>query len=201
MLVVGVTGGIGSGKSTFARLLADRGAYLIDADAISREEMQPGQSGWKAAVDQFGDEILSAASLDIDRKRLAAIVFSDKEKLAALNAIMHPRIFRHIADELDALRPTDTIVVLDAPLLVETGLVDIADVVVVITAPRPMRIGRLSDRGLSLVDATARIAAQAPEEELVTRADFVVTNDRDLALLEKRVDEIWQDILAWPKKR
>src|SRR5688572_14864126 len=128
MLVAGLTGGIGSGKSTFAALLAERGAQVIDADQIGRDILRPGEPAWHSVVDQFGDEILSPGTMNIDRKQLAGIVFSDPGKLAALNAITHPAIVARIADDLERLRNTDEVVILDAALIVELGLTDTVDV-------------------------------------------------------------------------
>jgi dephospho-CoA kinase len=133
MLLVGLTGGIGAGKSTFAALLAERGAQIIDADVLARDALRPGEDAWKAVVEQFGDEILAAGSMEVDRKRLAAIVFNDAKQRVTLNAIVHPVILRRIADTLDTLRATDEIVILDAALLVETGLDKDLDAVVVVT--------------------------------------------------------------------
>ena len=195
MLVVGLTGGIGAGKSTFAALLAKRGAHVVDADRIGHEVLAPGQPAWHSVVDQFGDEILAAAGLDIDRKRLAAIVFSDRAKLAALNAITHPEILRRVADEIDVHRHTDGVVVLDAALIVEMGLADALDVVVVVTSPAELRKQRLmNNRGMSASDVDARMAAQATGEELVTRADIVVVNEGDEVALAAEADRVWSEL-------
>src|ERR687884_2222146 len=117
MLVAGLTGGIGSGKSTFAALLAERGAQVVDADALGRLALRPGQPAWHSVVDQFGEEVLTPHTMQIDRKLVADIVFNDRDKLAALNAIVHPVILKGIADDLERLRETDAIVVLDAALV------------------------------------------------------------------------------------
>jgi dephospho-CoA kinase len=197
MLLVGLTGGIGAGKSTFAALLAERGAQIIDADLLGRDALRPGEDAWKAVVEQFGDEILAAGSMEVDRKRLAAIVFNDAKQRVALNAIVHPVILRRIADTLDTLRATDDIVVLDAALLVETGLDKDLDAVVVVTAKEQARENRLvMGRGMSRADIKARIAAQAPESELLERADVVVRNDRDLEQLASEADRVWDRLLS-----
>lgn len=197
MLVVGLTGGIGAGKSTFAALLAQRGAHVVDADRIGHEVLAPGQPGWHSVVDQFGDEVLVAAGLDIDRKRLAAIVFSDRAKLAALNAITHPEILRRVADEIDAHRQSDDVVVLDAALIVEMGLVDALDVIVVVTSPAELRKQRLmKDRGMSSTDIDARMAAQASSESLIAKADIVVVNEGDETALATEADRVWTDLKA-----
>jgi dephospho-CoA kinase len=197
MLLVGLTGGIGAGKSTFAALLAERGAQIIDADLLGRDALRPGEDAWNAVVEQFGDEILAAGSMEVDRKRLAAIVFNDAKQRVALNAIVHPVILRRIADTLDTLRATDEIVVLDAALLVETGLDKDLDAVIVVTAKEQARENRLvMGRGMSRADIKARIAAQAPESELLERADVVVRNDGDLEQLASEADRVWDGLLS-----
>jgi dephospho-CoA kinase len=195
MFVVGLTGGIGSGKSTFAGLLAERGAEIIDADQLGRAALDPGKPTWHSVVDQFGDEILVAAGLDIDRKRLAAVVFGDKQKLAALNAIVHPAITKGIADALEMLRGTDEIVVLDAALIVELGLHEALDSLIVVTASETRRRSRLETaRGMTPDEITARIGAQASEEELLQRADIVVRNEGDMKALEAEADRVWAEL-------
>ena len=195
MLVVGLTGGIGSGKSTFAALLAERGAQIIDADLLGRDALRPGQPAWHSVVDTFGDEVLVEGTMDLDRKRLAGIVFNDKEKLAALNAIVHPIIMRGIADRLEQLSNTDDVVVLDAALIVELGLADSVDLIVVVTATVDNRRRRLAElRGMAHDDIMARIGAQASEEDLVSKADIVVRNNGDLADLGAEADRVWTEL-------
>ena len=195
MLVVGLTGGIGSGKSTFAALLAERGAQIIDADLLGRDALKPGQAAWREVVDTFGDEILAPYSMEIDRKQLAEIVFNDQQKLGALNAIVHPVILRGIADELERLRNTDEVVILDAALIVEMGLDKMVDVVMVVTAPVDARRKRLLEqRDMSIEDITARMRAQALEEDLVAAADIVVRNDGSLDHLVATADETWEQL-------
>lgn len=197
MLLAGLTGGTGSGKSTFAALLAERGAEVIDADQLGRMALAPGEPAWHSVVDQFGDEILAAGGLDIDRKRLAAIVFQDLGKLAALNAIVHPVITAGIADALDMLRGTDEIVILDAALLVELGLVEGLGALIVVTASEKNRRDRLvSTRGMTPDEIAARIGAQATEEELLAHADIVVRNDRDDKALAGEADRVWAELEA-----
>jgi len=194
MLLVGLTGGIGSGKTTFASLLSERGAHVVDADELGRAALLPGTPSWHSVVDQFGDEILAAASMDIDRKRLASVVFADKAKLTALNAIVHPVIIRGIAEALEHFRDTNEIVVLDAALIVELGLDEGLDVLVVVAAPERMRAKRLVDRGMNVEDALARMAAQAPTDELVERADIVVRNDGNLDSLRAEADRVYAEL-------
>jgi dephospho-CoA kinase len=194
--VVGLTGGIGSGKSTFALLLAERGAHIIDADELGRKALKPGRPAWHSVVDQFGDEILVPGTMDVDRKRLASIVFNDANKLAALNAIVHPVILRGIADHLERLRNTDEVVVIDAALLVDMGVKDLVDALIVVKASPDARRKRLITRGMTAADIDARMAAQVSEEKLMERADIVVTNDRSLEHLSGEADRAWQEIQA-----
>ena len=195
MFTVGLTGGIGSGKSTFAAFLAERGAQVIDADQLGRDALRPGEPAWHSVVDNFGDEVLSAGTMEIDRKRLAELVFADPNKLAALNAITHPVIAAGIADAFERLAQTDAIVVLDAALLVELGLDKAMNVLVVVDADDDVRKKRLqSSRRMELTDIEARIAAQASSEELIRRADIVVRNDGSLEALALEADRVWADL-------
>jgi len=197
MLVVGLTGGIGSGKTTFASLLAERGAQVIEADALGHDALKPGSPSWRSVVNQFGEEILAPTSMEIDRQRLAEIVFSSRAKLAALNAIVHPVILQRIADDLERLRETDEIVVLDAALVLETGLDESVDVLVVVAAPERARERRLaSRRGMSIEDTRARMAVQRGPEELLARADIVVDNSGRLDDLVPEADRVWAELVA-----
>jgi dephospho-CoA kinase len=192
MLLVGLTGGIGAGKSTVAALLAEHGAQIVDADVFARDALRPGEEAWNSVVEQFGDEILAAGSMEIDRKRLAAIVFSNARRRIALNAIVHPVVMRRIADTLDRLRSTQEIVVLDAALLIETGLDRDLDLVVVVTASQELRESRLvSERGMSRADIRARVAAQASEQQLLAKADIVISNDGSLEDLAAETERVW----------
>jgi dephospho-CoA kinase len=195
MFVVGLTGGIGAGKSTLAALLVERGAQVIDADALGRDALRPGRPAWHSVVDQFGEEILAPHSMEIDRSRLANLVFSNRAKLAALNAIVHPVIFAAVAEHIEKLRNTDAIVVLDAALILETGLDEVVDFLVLVTAPESERRRRLAvGRGMSIDDIAARIAAQARTEELVARADIVAVNNGSLEDLAREADRVWSEL-------
>lgn len=197
MFVVGLTGGIGSGKSTFAALLAERGAQIVDADQLGRDALRPGRPAWHSVVDQFGDEILAAGTMEIDRKRLADVVFGDRGKLAALNAIVHPVILSGVADALDHLRTTDAIVVLDAALIVELGLTDAVDLTIVVVARRDERRSRLvRDRGMSVADISARMDVQADDDALIGKADIVVHNDGSLEDLAAEAARVWDMLVA-----
>lgn len=197
MLLVGLTGGIGAGKSTFAAFLAERGALVIDADKLGHEALMPGQPGWQKVVDQFGNGVLAAGSLNIDRKVLARIVFGDPAKLAALNAITHPVIMRRIAEMLEAVRHTDRIVILDAALIVEIGSIDSLDALVVVASDTEIRRARLmNDRGMTGDAIDERIGAQARPEDLIAKADIVVRNDGSLEELTKEADRVWLELEA-----
>jgi dephospho-CoA kinase len=195
VLVVGLTGGIGSGKSTFAALLAERGAQIIDADALGRDALRPDEPAWHSVVSQFGDEVLQHDSMEVDRKRLATVVFNDPNKLAALNAIVHPMIFQKIADDLERLSGTDEIVVLDAALIFEVGLDDSLDTLVAVTADLDLRKQRLrTQRRMDQADIEARMASQMNPEEIHERADVLVVNDGTLEDLGMEADRVWAEL-------
>ncbi|WP_026123119.1 dephospho-CoA kinase [Nocardiopsis chromatogenes] len=195
MLRVGLTGGIGSGKSEVARRLAAAGALVIDADAIAREVVEPGTPGLAEVVAEFGTGVLDADGR-LDRPRLGGIVFSDTAKLERLNAIVHPRVAER-TEELMARAPEDAVVVYDVPLLVENGLQGMYDLVVVVDAPEELRVRRLvEDRGMPEEQARARIAAQASREERLAAADIVVDNAGPLADLDARVAEVEKELRA-----
>ena len=197
MLVVGLTGGIGSGKSTFAALLVERGAHVVDADELARDAVRPGRPAWHSITDQFGDEVLVQGSLEIDRGKLADVVFADPDKLAALNAIVHPVVFEGVADALERLAHTDEIVVLDAALLLETGLHESVNVLVAVLSDRKLRYERLSThRAMSPTQIEARMAAQISPQELEERADIVVYNNGTLDDLAREADRVWEELQA-----
>lgn len=191
MILVGLTGGIGSGKSTVARLFAERGAVVIDADAIVRDLQAPGGAVLAAMVEHFGSGILTADGT-LDRQRVADLVFGDDEQLKALNALVHPEVGAEIARRLEAAAATDEVVILDVPLLVESGRDDMAALVVVDTDPE-IAVDRLvRHRGMAAADARARMARQATRADRRARATHVVTNDGDEADLPRQIDAIWR---------
>lgn len=196
MLRVGLTGGIGSGKSEVARLLAGHGAYVIDSDVLAREVVAPGTPGLRAVVEAFGNGVL-APDGSLDRAALAAIVFGDDEARARLNAIVHPLVGAAAAERY-AAAPEGAVVVHDVPLLVETGMAPLFDLVVVVDAPDELRVRRLVGRGLTEADARARIAAQASREERNAVADVVVENDGTLEGLRDRVAGLWAFLTERP---
>lgn len=194
MLLVGLTGGIGSGKSTVARLLERRGAVVIDADHLAREAVARGTSGFDRVVDTFGPGVLKPDG-DLDRVRLAAIIFADPERRAALEAIVHPEVARRFGERVEELRDSGRVVVYVSPLLVELGLAPAFDVVVVVTASPHLRVSRVaSDRDLSPEDVRARMAAQATDEQRMEVADVLVDNDGSLKELEPQIDRLWSDL-------
>ena len=196
MLLIGLTGGIGSGKSTVARLLERRGAVVIDADQLAREAVAKGTPGFDRVVAAFGTNVLTPDG-DLDRGALAARIFSDPAEKAALEAIVHPEVARRFGERVDPLRTSDRLVVYVTPLLVELGLAPAFDVVVVVTASPHLRISRVaSDRGLSPDDVRDRMAAQATDEQRMEVADVLVDNDGSLADLEPQVDRLWGDLVA-----
>jgi dephospho-CoA kinase len=193
VLTVGLTGGIGSGKSTVSRLLAHRGAVLIDADVVARDVVAPGTPGLAAVVEAFGSEVLGPDGA-LDRPRLGAIVFADAAQRERLNAIVHPLVARRSA-ELQTSAPADAVVVHDVPLLAENGLAGRYDVVVVVDVPLEVQVQRLTGaRGMTEADARARIAAQATREQRLAVADHVIDNSGGLEDLERQVDALWRDL-------
>jgi dephospho-CoA kinase len=194
VLLVGLTGGIGSGKSTVARLLERRGAAVIDADQLAREAVTKGTPGFDRVVEAFGPGVVSPDG-ELDRSALANRIFSDPEQKAALEAIVHPEVARRFSDQVEAFRATDRIVVYVTPLLVELGLAPAFDVVVVVTASPHLRVSRVaSDRGLSPDEVRGRLAVQATDEQRAEVADVLIDNDGSLADLEPQVDRLWGDL-------
>jgi dephospho-CoA kinase len=194
VLLVGLTGGIGSGKSTVARLLEERGAVVFDADVLARRALDPGTPGYGAAVERFGPRIVREDE-EIDREALARIVFADADARRDLEAIVHPEVRRLFAEGSERYRDTDAVVVFGAPLLVETGLHRAFEVLVVVSASERTQIERVRrDRAMSEDDIRARIAAQLPLERKAEVADAVLDNDGSLASLERQVDRLWADL-------
>jgi len=194
MLLVGLTGGIGSGKSTVARMLEGRGAVVFDADILAREAVAPGTPGHDAVVARFGADVLAPGG-EVDREALAAIVFADPAARRDLEAIVHPEVRRLFAEGCEAHRDTEAVVVFSAPLLVETGMHSAFDVLVVVSAPVQTQVERLlRDRGMSEEQVRARIDAQAPLEEKAAVADVLVDNEGPLEELDGQIDRLWQDL-------
>ncbi|MGW3990254.1 dephospho-CoA kinase [Streptomyces sp. NPDC004830] len=198
MLKVGLTGGIGAGKSEVSRLLVECGAVLIDADRIAREVVAPGTPGLAAVVDAFGEGIL-AEDGSLDRPRLGSIVFADAAKLATLNSIVHPLVGER-SRALEEAAAEDAVVLHDVPLLTENGLAPLYDLVIVVDASTDTQLDRLVRlRGMTEEDARARMAAQAGREQRRAIADIVIDNDVPLAELEQRVREVWSELVRRSK--
>ncbi|HUZ21669.1 MAG TPA: dephospho-CoA kinase [Acidimicrobiales bacterium] len=194
MLVVGCTGGIGSGKSTVAALLGERGAVVVDADAIARAALEPSEAAFAAVVERFGPAIVGEDGR-LDRSGLAELVFRDPIARADLEAIVHPVVRRAIADRLEAERAGERVVVLDVPLLVETGGKQRygVDAVLVVDAPEHLAVERLvSSRRMTREAARARAAAQVPRAERLRAADYVIVNIGSLDELVLMVDAAWR---------
>ncbi|WP_232679945.1 dephospho-CoA kinase [Nocardioides sp. R-C-SC26] len=192
---VGLTGGVASGKSPVAAMLADLGAIVIDADALAREVVARGTPGLEQVVAAFGPELLTDDG-DLDRPRMGALVFGDEEKRTLLESIVHPLVFERYA-ELEASATPEDVVVHDIPLLAESGRADGFDAVLVVDVPDEMRIDRmLRDRGWTREDAESRIAAQATREQRLAIATHVIENVSTIEELRTRVGEIWAELTA-----
>ena len=196
MLLAGLTGGIGAGKSTVADMLVARGAVLVDGDRVAREVVEPGQPALERIAERFGPGVLDSEGR-LDRAALAAVAFATDHARKDLEAITHPAIQAEFARRvLEAA--TDAIVVLDVPLLVESGKANERGYhcVIVVEAPRELRLERLGFRGVDRADAEARMAAQATDEQRREIATWVLHNDGDLAKLERQVETVWADLVA-----
>ncbi|MCP3016843.1 dephospho-CoA kinase [Nocardiopsis dassonvillei] len=196
MLKVGLTGGIGSGKSAVAAELAAYGATVVDADAIAREVVEPGTPGLEAVVAEFGDRVLTPDGR-LDRPRLGEIVFADEASLTRLNAIVHPLVGERSAQLMEeAVASGVEVVVYDVPLLVENGLGPLYDLVVVVDAPDAVRVERVTaNRGMPREQVEARIRAQADRDTRLAAADLVVDNSGTREELTERVAELWRELL------
>jgi dephospho-CoA kinase len=193
MLLVGLTGGIGSGKSTVSRLLQERGAVVLDADEFARAAVVAGSPGLRSVVERFGREILTPQG-ELDRAKLASIVFADRGALADLETIVHPEVRRMIADGIQENLDADRVVVLVNPLLIEMGTHRDCDVVVVVSASPETQVARSVARGMSEDDVRARIAAQMPLDERARTADVLIDNEGSLDDLEREVDVLWRQL-------
>ncbi len=199
VLKVGLTGGIGSGKSAVSARLSALGAVVIDADVLAREVVAPGTQGLAAVVTEFGPGVLDADG-GLDRRALGRLVFSDPARLAALNAVVHPLVAARSA-ELLAAAPPGSVVVNDVPLLVENGLAPGYDLVVVVDTPVEVALERLvRSRGMPREDARARVAAQATREQRLAAADVVLDNGGSLADLQGQIGPLWHRLLSDPRR-
>jgi dephospho-CoA kinase len=196
VLLVGLTGGIGAGKSTVAQLLRERGAVVVDADEVARFVVEPGQPALDQLVERFGSEILDGDGR-LDRAKLAELAFVDDESRKGLEAITHPAISEEFLRRMQAA-PADGIVVCDVPLLVESPEAAARgyEAVIVVEAPHELRLDRLETRGVPRADAERRMAAQASDADRRKIATHVVDNAGELAALEAQVEAIWSDLQA-----
>ena len=195
MLLVGLTGGIGAGKSTVADLLSRHGAVVLDADAFAREAVGKGTDALAAVVRRFGEEVLGSDG-ELDRARLASIVFADREALGDLEAIVHPEVRRMIADGIASHLDTEDVVVLVNPLLIEMGTHRDCDVVVVVSTSRETQVARSVARGMDERDVRARIDAQLPLDARARAADVLLDNEGTREELEAEVEVLWHDLAA-----
>ena len=194
MLLVGLTGGIGSGKTTVARMLEARGAVVFDADLLARDAIAVGTPGRERVLERFGPNVLAPGG-DIDRDALAAVVFADPAARRDLEAIVHPEVRRLFAEGAEAYEDSDAVVVFSAPLLVETGMHTAFEVLVVVSAPTETQVDRLlRGRGMSESAIRQRIDAQLPLEEKAAVADVLIDNEGTLEELEGQIDRVWAEL-------
>jgi dephospho-CoA kinase len=200
MIIVGLTGSVGTGKSTVTNFFRELGAYIIGWDELARQVTRPRLKTWKEIVEYFGKDILND-DLTINRQKLADIVFSDKEKVAKLNQIVHPEVFKEderITNEIESLDP-DALIIKDIPLLFELTRPVPVDKVVVVSASEQTQLRRLEEKGMSREDAQRRIKSQLPLEKKIKSADFVINNDGPLEETKRQVEEIYS-LLSREKK-
>jgi len=192
MIIVGLTGSVGTGKSTVTNFFRELGAYIIDWDELARAVTHPHLRAWKEIVEYFGKDFLNE-DLTINRQKLAEIIFSDKEKVAKLNQIVHPEVFKEderITNEIKSLTP-DALIIKDIPLLFELTRPIFVDKVVVVSASEQTQLSRLEEKGMNREDAQSRIKSQLPLEEKIRSADFIINNDGPLEETKKQVEEIY----------
>jgi dephospho-CoA kinase len=202
MIVVGLTGGLGTGKSTVSGLFKELGAYIIDWDGLARDVIRAHSEAWEKIVEHFGKGILND-DLTVNRQKLADVVFCDKEKLAKLNQIVHPKVFKEderITSEIENLDP-DALIVKDIPLFFEVASHVPVDKVVVVSASEQTRLRRLREKGISREDARNRMRFQLPLEQKVLSADFVINNDGSLEETRKQVEKIYSSLKEGKQQR
>jgi len=196
MIIVGLTGSVGTGKSTVANFFKELGSYIIDWDALAREVVRPHLKAWGEIVEYFGKDVLNE-DLTINRQKLADIVFSDREKVDKLNQISHPEVFKEderITNEIRSLAP-DALIIKDIPLLIEAALPVFVDKIVIVYVSEQTQLKRLEEKGMSRKDAQNRIKSQLPLEEKIKSADFVINNDGSLEETKRQVEEIYSRLI------
>ncbi len=200
MFVIGLTGGIGTGKTQVSKFLQGRGATVINADLVGHEAYLPHTETWREVVSAFGRDILDDDE-QIDRRKLGAIVFSDPAHLQRLNSIVHPRIYAMIQDRIESLSSDEvSVVVVEAALLIEANWTPLADEVWVVTAPQEQVLSRLMGRGMTSEQALARIESQMPQDERVKHADVVIANASGIYELESSIAESWNSRVSARKE-
>ena len=202
MIVIGLTGGIASGKSTVSRMLSELGAVVIDADKVGHEAFRPHTEVWRKVVAAFGKDV-QGQNEAIDRSKLAQLVFDDPKALKRLNSIMHPLMHEIVREKIEGLRREGTeVVVLEATLLIEAKWTDLVDQVWVTITPEDAVVNRLvSQKGFAEEQAEARIKSQTPISQRAKRADVVIRNDSDIATLRKKVEGLWQKLQSTKNNR
>lgn len=194
MILIGLTGGIASGKSTVAGMLEEKGAYLIDADRLAKEAVEPEQPAWQEIVNWLGEDIL-LPDKNLNREKLANLVFNDKRMLEKLNKIVHPWVGSRFIEKAEEIKEADPggVIIYDIPLLIEAGLQKTVDLVLLVYVPREVQVERLIRRdGLSAADAARRLRAQMPLEEKKKYAHTVIDNSGSLAETARQVDSFWE---------
>ena len=200
MLNVGLTGGIGSGKSTVDRFFMAKGAYVIDFDELAHLVEEPNGPAWKGIVENFGREILNADDT-INREKLGGIVFRDREKLKKLNSIVHPAVFDEWKKKINDIRKEDAIIISDIPLLIEVGIQDAADITILVYISPEEQIKRIMKRnGYSRKESKDRLNSQMSIDDKIPYADFVINNEGSIKETKKVVDEVWEKLIKKEKK-
>jgi dephospho-CoA kinase len=192
MIIVGLTGSVGTGKSTVASFFKELGAYIIDWDELAREVVRPHLKAWEEIVEYFGKDILNE-DLTLNRQKLADIVFPDREKVEKLNQIVHPQVFKEderITNQIKSLEP-DALIIKDIPLLSEVAGHIFVDKIIVVSVSEQTQLRRLEEKGMSREDAKNRMRSQFPLEEKIKSADFVINNDGSLEETKRQVEEIY----------
>jgi dephospho-CoA kinase len=196
VFIIGLTGGIATGKSTVVEMLRRKGALIIDADQLAREVVEPNQPAWQEVLSWLGDSVL-LPDLNLDRVKIAELVFGDQQKLKTLNAIIHPRVGTRILEltrEIEQANP-DAVIIYDIPLLIEAGMQEMVDLILLVYAPPALQLKRLIERdNLTAEEAELRLVAQLPIDEKKRFAHQIIDNSGSLAETEKQVDRFWSDL-------
>lgn len=204
MLLIGLTGGIGSGKSTVTEMFRDLGVFVIDADEIAREVVLKGTQGWKKIIETFGESVLNEDG-EIDRARMADVVFKDPEKLSMLNSIVHPLVFHRMGEEMEWAKSvigSDGVFMIDAALIYEANMVPMFDKVIVIATDEEIQIDRLiSSRNMNEEEARLRIMNQMPLEDKIEKADIVIWNNSTIEDLKRDVEKCYRKLTGMSEKK